>query len=156
MPRKKPTRTRALFTAAILLLAPLGFAGAFAQDMPTPSESPAKHDPIKSRLIPPDVIMRNSQKISLTGEQREAIISAVQQIQSNMVRTKFEMEAARGQLIALLDQHPADEKKVEAILQRVLTIETKMKTGHLTMLLRIRNRLTADQLSQLKALRGPR
>ncbi len=56
-------------------------------------------------------------------------------------------------LVALLKQTPADETRVIAQLDKVLTSEREIKRTQITLMLRIKNKLTLDQQSRLQKLR---
>ena len=68
----------------------------------------------------------------------------------------FEHEAAKADLVFALDRHPIDEERAGEAANRALAAEDQVKKAHLTMLIRIRNQLSPDQQTRLKAIRGIR
>lgn len=118
-------------------------AAAFAQD-----------DPIGQQLFPPDLIMAQSQKIHLDDKQRAAIKSEVHSAQSKFIDLQWDLKEAGETMAQMLQQTPIDEHRVLAQADTVMGLEHQIKKIQLTMLIRIKNALTPEQIAQLRQLRN--
>jgi hypothetical protein len=56
--------------------------------------------------------------------------------------------------LAVMDAERTDEAQAQAAAEKVMALENKIKVSHLTMLVRIKNTLTAQQQAKLRAVRG--
>jgi Spy/CpxP family protein refolding chaperone len=66
------------------------------------------------------------------------------------------MSAAAEQLTALVSETAVDRSPVLSQVDRVLDIERQVKRAHITMLVEVKNALTAEQQTLLRELRsGP-
>jgi len=110
----------------------------------------AQEDPIGKNLIPPDLVMSQSDKIGLTDKQRATIKSEVQKAQTKFIDVQFDLQEATGKMASLLQQTPIDEAKVLEQADRVMALERDMKRAQLTLLVRIKNLLTAEQIAKIR------
>ena len=131
--------------AAMLLLSVV----ALAQQAP-------EEDPIARYLYPPDVIMAHSQDLGLQEKQRIAIKNEVQKAQSTFFDLQWQAREETEKMIRLLQQSPVDEAKVLDQADRVMALERQVKRTHLSLLVRLRNLMTPEQLSRLRSLREKR
>lgn len=115
----------------------------------------ADYDPIRARVFPPELIMENAAAIDLTAAQRDAIIGFAEQSQARTTRLQLEMTGARADLVAALDAEDSDTDQILEALESVLENEHQMKLENFTMLLRIRDALSAEQQEQLRQAAGP-
>ena len=113
----------------------------------------AQEDPIGKNLIPPDLVMSQSEKIGLTDKQRATIKSEVQKAQTKFIDVQFDLQEATGKMVALLQQTPIDETKVLEQADKIMALEREMKRAQLTLMVRIKNALTADQIAKLQVLK---
>ena len=110
----------------------------------------AQEDPIGKNLIPPELVMSQSESIGLTDKQRATIKSEVQKTQAKFAGVQWDLQEATTKMSNLLQQTPVDEAKVLEQADRVMALEREMKRAQLTLLIRIRNALTAEQIAQLR------
>lgn len=134
-------------TLLLLLVA----TAAFGQQPPPPQD-----DPIGQQLFPPELIMSQTQKLRIDDKQRATIKNEVQQAQSKFFDLQWELKEASDTMVQLLQQTPVDEARVLAQADKVMGYEHDIKKIHLAMLIRIKNALTAEQIAQLRQLRGGR
>jgi len=113
----------------------------------------AQEDPIGKNLIPPELVMSQSEKIGLTDKQRATIKSEVQKAQTRFIDVQFDLQEATGKMATLLQQTPIDEAKVLEQADKVMALEREMKRAQLTLMIRIRNSLSADQIARLLVLK---
>jgi Spy/CpxP family protein refolding chaperone len=135
-------RTLSLLLA--VALAPPGLGGLGAQ--------PAD-DPIAQQVFPPELVMRHAEAIGLEERQRTGIKEAVQKAQSKFVDLQWDLQGESEKLVRLLGATPADEAAVLAQADKVLALEREVKKTQLSLLVRIKNLLTAAQQNKLKELR---
>ena len=134
------------YALAILFSMALGAAAA--------AESPAqKDDPIGRNLFPPELVMKHQQQIGLDEDQRETIKKEIGKAQSKFLDLQFQMQRESERLIQLLEARPVEEGKVLAQADAVMRLETETKKTHLSLLIRIKNALTADQQAKLIDIR---
>ncbi len=133
-------------TLLVLLFA----TAAFAQ------QPPPQDDPIGQQVFPPELIMSQSQKLHLDDKQRATIKNEVQRAQSKFFDLQWELKEASDAMVQLLQQTPTDETRVLEQADKVMGYEREIKKIHLSMLIRIKNSLTADQIAQLRQIRTAR
>lgn len=131
---------------AILLLSCVVLVGA--------TESPAgKDDPIGRNLFPPELVMGHQQLIGLTEVQRNTMKKEIEKAQSKFLDLQFQMQPEGEKLIQLLQARPVEEARVLAQADAVMRLETETKKTHLSLLIRIKNMLTAEQQAKLTEIR---
>ena len=112
-------------------------------------------DPIGRQLFPPDLIMAQSQKLHLDDKQRTTIKTEVQRAQSKFFDLQWETKEAGEAMAQLLQQTPIDEARVLEQADKVMALEREIKKIHLSMLIRIKNALTREQIAMLTQMRQP-
>jgi Spy/CpxP family protein refolding chaperone len=133
----------------------LALALVFAAVLPAAAEAPpAGDDPIARHVVPPELVMKHSQAIGLTPDQREAIKTAVKEAQSGFIDPQWQMQTEAGRMADLLQQRPLDEGAILGQLDRILDLERRIKKLQFSLLVRIKNTLTASQLEKLDTLRA--
>jgi Spy/CpxP family protein refolding chaperone len=130
--------------ALILFIA----ATSFAQQ-----QAPPNDDPIGRYLFPPDLIMSHSQELNLIDKQRAAIKSEVQKAQAKFIDMQWDMKEETEKMVRFLQQTPVDEARVLEQADKVMGLEREIKKTQLSLLIRIRNALTAEQLAKLEEIR---
>jgi Spy/CpxP family protein refolding chaperone len=128
-----------------LLLIP---AVAKSQQQPSPD-----NDPIGRNLAPPDLVMSHSEELGLTEKQRNVIKGEVQKMQAKFIDAQWDLQENTSRMAHLLQQQPVDEAKVLEQADKVMSLEREIKRAQLTLLIRIKNSLTPDQLAKLDAFR---
>lgn len=116
-------------------------------------QPPPEDDPIGKQLFPPELIMSQSQKLHLDEKQRAAIKSEVSRAQSKFFDLQWEAKEAGETMAQMLQQTPIDEARVLEQADKVMGLEREIKKIHLSMLIRIKNSLTAQQIAQLTQMR---
>ena len=139
------TRRRALALGLVLLAA--GSTPAAAQS------APPTDDPIARALYEPELIMKHRRAINLTDEQRDAISRLIKELQGQVVSLQWELQDQVEALASELGKPKVDLDRAKDRLDRVMQTERKIKEGHLTLLIRIKNLLTPQQQATLGRLR---
>lgn len=142
---RNPSLYRLLGGASVLLA--LAGAPAAAQT-PPPIE-----DPIARTLFEPELIMKHRRAISLTDEQRDAISRLIRELQGQVVSLQWELQDQVEALSSELSRPRVDLDRAKDRLDRVMQTERRIKEGHLTLLVRIKNLLTPQQQAALARLR---
>ncbi len=132
-----------LVLTSLLLIAPLAAAQA-----PSPD-----NDPIGRYLVPPDLVMSQSEQIGLNEKQRAAIKGEIQRMQAKFIDAQWDLQEQTGKMTQLLQMSPADETKILEQADRIMALEREIKRAQLTLLVRIKNTLTTEQVAKLESMR---
>ena len=134
---------RRLFIAILLLSIP-----AFGQQPPSPND-----DPIGRQLFPPELVMGHQEELALQEKQRTAIRAEVVKVQTRFVDLQWQLSEDTEKMVNLLRGVPIDEAKVLEQADKVMAVERDVKKMQLSMLIRIKNLLTAEQIARLQEIR---
>jgi Spy/CpxP family protein refolding chaperone len=132
-------------TLAVLMLV---VTGAATGQQP-PREQPAP-DPFAGNLFPPELIMQNQAGLSLTEQQRSAMMAEIQRTQNQAATVQWRLQANMERLGAIMHQPKIDESQALVQLDSVLALEREMKRAQITLLVRLKNQLTAEQQAFLR------
>ena len=110
-------------------------------------------DPIASHLFPPELIMKHQREMGLDEGQTKAIKQAIQQAQARFTDVQWDMQGESQKLVQLLQGRPVDEAAVLAQADRLMALEREVKRVQLSLLVRLKNLLNADQQRKLTELR---
>lgn len=139
--------TRRVLGGAMFLLA--------AAAMPLAGQAaPSMDDPIAKALFEPELIMKHRRAIALTDEQRDAISRLIRDLQGQVVSLQWELQEQVEALSTELARPRVDLDRARDRLERVMVTERRIKEGHLTLLIRIKNLLTPQQQAALTRLRA--
>jgi Spy/CpxP family protein refolding chaperone len=144
---KSPRITSGRLIAGAVVLLALAGAPAAAQSAPTID------DPIAKTLFEPELIMKHRRAIALTDEQRDAISRLIRELQGQVVSLQWELQDQTEALAAELAKPRVDLDRAKDRMDRVMQTERRIKEGHLTLLVRIKNLLTPQQQASLAKLR---
>jgi len=120
---------------------------AFAQ------QPPPNDDPIGRQLFPPEMVMGHQDELGLQEKQRAAIRSEVHKVQSRFVDLQWQLSEDTEKMATLLRSTPIDEAKVLEQADRVMAQEREVKKMQLSLLVRIKNLLTPEQIAKLQEIR---
>lgn len=131
----------------------LAFAATAGAQQPTqPSQPP--DDPLARVLFPPELVMQHQQDIGLRSEQRATITKAIQDFQAKVVDLQWRMQEQSQRLATLLEKPAVDQAAALAQVDEVLGVEREVKRAHITLLIQIKNTLSAEQQAKLTAARA--
>ena len=119
---------------------------------PDTTRTPGASD-FSQHLFPPELIMQNQGRLRITEPQREAILQEIYKVQATAAQVQWRVSDESEKLNQLLERANVQESEVLAQAERMMTWEIAVKRAQLTMLIRIRNLLTAEQKAMLKDLR---
>lgn len=139
--------------AALILGLVLAVAGATGSPTLALAQPNKPNDPIAKRVFPPDLVMQHQGEIGLTEPQRKELTTLIQTFQAGAVKLQMELSREAEALTHLLEDAKPNEARVLEQASTVMTLEKKVKLHHLTLLVRIKNLLTAEQQKRLNTLR---
>ena len=123
-------------------------------NMPNPPQPPP--DPLADVMFPPDFILGHAREIALTDEQKSFMRGEVQKTMASFTELQWKLQDETEALHETLKGTSVDEQRALAQLNKVLDIEREIKRLHIGLGVRLKNRLTAEQQSQLQNMRrGP-
>ena len=147
MTRNRNRRRSSTLRFVLLALLLLAGMGAWAQQPPA-------QDPIAENLFAPDQVLANQKAIGLDDAQRNYVRAEVLKAQTHFTELQFQLQDAMESLVSLLKQNPVDETQVMAQLDKVLNAERDVKRTQIALMVRIKNKLSPEQQSRLRQLRG--
>ena len=110
----------------------------------------------KGKLFPPNVILEHKEQLDLSKEQFTEIRTAVVAVQAGLAEHEWDMQEAYQALMLELDKTPVDEARVLEHASAALLAENEVKKKQMTMLVRLRNLLTDEQVSYLESVQQER
>ena len=134
----------------VVTLALVAVAAGQAQQQP---QQPPD-DPIARVLFPPELVMQHQQDIGLRAEQRASITKAIQDFQAKVVDLQWRLQEQSQRLATLLGKPAVDQAAALAQVDEVLGVEREIKRAHITLLIQIKNALSAEQQDKLAAAKG--
>jgi hypothetical protein len=112
-----------------------------------------KEDVFKGKLFAPNVILENQAELDLSKQQFTEIRRAVVDVQANVAEHEWDVAEAYQNIMSELDRSPIDEEQVLEHVAAALRAENEVKKLQVTMLIRLRNLLTDEQIEYLQSLR---
>ena len=119
-----------------------------------PGAAAGSNNEIERHVFAPELVMAHQAEIALSPEQRESIVKEIDRSQAELNRLQWDMSAEVEKLAKLLEAERSSEADVTAAAGRVMVLENQIKSGHLLLLVRIKNTLTAEQQKKLTELRA--
>lgn len=110
-----------------------------------------KEDVFKGKLFAPNIILENQAELGLSKDQFTAIKKAVVEVQSNVAEHEWDVREAYLSMLQALDEVPINEDRVLQLVSIALLAENEVKKEQMTMLIRLRNLLTAEQVAFLES-----
>ncbi len=109
-------------------------------------------DPMRDVMFPPEIVMHHQQAVGLSEEQRNYLKAELRQAQPRFTELQWTLQDEMDRLISILKRSKVDEKEAAAQLDKVLSAEREIKRAQFTLLIHIKNNLTAAQQSQLREI----
>ena len=111
-------------------------------------------DPIGQNFFAPELVMQNQSAIGLNDEQKTYLKTEIRQAQLKFTETQWKLQDEMEKLVSLVKQPHVEEQEAVAQLEKVLAMEREIKRAQVTLLVRIKNKLTPEQQAKLAELRG--
>jgi hypothetical protein len=118
---------------------------------PALGQSAPGNDPVAAALISPEVVMAHQEALGLSDAQRRAIQADAQSAQQRFTTLQWQLSAATEKLVTSLDATHVEQERAIAALDAVLALERELKHTQLTLMIQIKNQLTADQQTRARA-----
>jgi Spy/CpxP family protein refolding chaperone len=115
---------------------------------------PPGPDPLSENLFPPELVMAHQKAIDLNDAQKAYIRTELLKAQTRFTELQWQLQDAMEAMVSLLKQSPADESQIMSQLDKVLNSEREIKRTQISLLVRIKNKLTPEQQAQLQKLRA--
>ena len=133
------------------------FAAAALAAIPLTAQENNPVDPLSDKLFPPELILHSYAEINLTDDQRESIVSAMRQSEQPFIRRHNQLEEEKKRLAKLLSAEKVDTAEALEAMDKMLEVEGEIKRTQLSLLLKLKNLLTASQQTKLTAIKknGP-
>src|SRR5215475_13262931 len=123
------------------------------QQQPRPPHPPM--DPM-GEMFPPEMIMQHQRELALTEDQKAFMRSEINKTSTRFNELQWQLQDAMEALHDTMKANVVDEQQALAQLNRVLDGEREIKTLHMQLAIRLKNKLTPEQQEKLRALhRGP-
>jgi len=113
----------------------------------------AGQDDFGRNFFPPELVMQHQTEIGLQDAQRAALSSAVQQAQAKFMDVQWKLSAESEKMGRLLQSTHVDETQVLEQADRILALEREIKKAQISLMVRIKNTLTAAQQAKLAKIR---
>jgi len=124
------------------------------EDMRPPNmPNPPNPDPLGDVMFPPDFILGHARQLGLTDEQKSYMRGEVQKTMNSFTELQWKLQDATEQLHETLKTTSVNEEQALAQLNKVLDVEREIKRLHIGLGVRLKNRLTPEQQSQLQQMR---
>src|SRR5260370_32481181 len=111
-------------------------------------------DPIGQSFFAPELVMQHQEAIGLSAEQKDYFKTEIRQAQLKFTELQWKLQDEMEKLVTLARQPHVDEQQVLAQLEKLLAAEREIKREQVTLLVRIKNKLTPDQQAKLSELRN--
>jgi Spy/CpxP family protein refolding chaperone len=111
-----------------------------------------KEDVFKGKLFAPNVILEHQAELNLSKQQFAAIREAVVEVQAGVASHEWDVREAYQAMMAELDKSPVDERQVLEHVNAALLAENEVKKLQVTMLVRLKNLLTDEQIAHLESI----
>jgi Spy/CpxP family protein refolding chaperone len=111
-------------------------------------------DPIGQSFFAPELVIQHQEAIGLSAEQKEYLKTEIRQAQLKFTELQWKLQDEMEKLVTLVKQPRVDEQQVLAQLERLLAAEREIKREQVTLLVRIKNKLTPEQQGKLLEIRS--
>jgi len=135
-------KSRILCACALLFLAP----GAAHGQQPD-------QDPIGQSFFAPELVIQHQEAIGLNEDQKNYLKTEIRQAQLKFTEWQWKLQDEMEKLVSLVKQPHVEEQEALGQLEKVLAIEREIKRAQVTLLVRIKNKLTPEQQAKLLEIR---
>jgi Spy/CpxP family protein refolding chaperone len=111
---------------------------------------------LMDQIIPPDLVLAQSDSIGLSPAQRQAVHRVLLELQPKMPPLLRQMRQERDALVTLLKQEKPEEGAVLAQFEKLNSVETELKRVRFQMTVGVKRILSAEQQAKALALQETR
>lgn len=113
-------------------------------------------DPLAEYVFPPELVMQHQREIGLTDEQRAFLRGEIQRVTLRFTELQWQIQDSMEGLVSILKAESVNEQQALTQLDKILDTEREIKHLHISLAVRIKNRLTPEQQAKLQALKQAR
>jgi Spy/CpxP family protein refolding chaperone len=125
-----------------------------SQSQPRQPGPPPPPDPLDDAMFPPEMIMQHQRELGLTDEQKQFMRSEIQRTTTRFNELQWQLQDAMEALHETMKAPQVNEEQALTQLGKVLDAEREIKTLHMGMAIRIKNKLTPEQQMKLQSMRN--
>ena len=111
-------------------------------------------DPLADAMFPPEMIMQHQRELGLTEEQKQFMRGEIQRTTTRFNELQWQLQDAMESLHETMKAPQVNEQLALTQLNKVLDAEREIKTLHMGMAIRIKNKLTPEQQMKLQSMRN--
>jgi Spy/CpxP family protein refolding chaperone len=111
-------------------------------------------DPIGQSFFAPELVIQHQEAIGLNEEQKTYLKTEIRQAQLKFTELQWKLQDEMEKLLSLVKQTRVEEQDTLAQLEKVLAAEREIKRAQVTLLVRIKNKLTPEQQAKLLEIRS--
>ncbi len=145
---------RSILALALVLGAATTLAAQGAPQGPPQGQRGPGPDDFGRNFFPPDLVMQHQSEIGLQDAQRATLTSALQRAQAKFTDLQWKLSAEGEKMGRLLQRTQVDETQVLEQVDRILALEREIKRAQISLMVRIKNTLTAEQQAKLAEIRN--
>src|ERR1043166_6488425 len=127
---------------------------ATGQDQMRQPGPPPPPEPLDDAMFPPEMIMQHQRELGLSDDQKQFMRSEIQRTTTRFNELQWQLQDAMEALHETIKASQVNEEQALAQLGKVLDAEREIKTLHMGMAIRIKNKLTAEQQMKLQSMRN--
>src|SRR6266436_4328415 len=117
---------------------------------------PPPPDPLGDAMFPPDMVMQHQRELGLTDEQKTFMRGEINRTTTRFNELQWQLQDAMEALHETMKANPVNEQLAMSQLDKVLDSEREIKRAHMELGIRIKNKLTAEQQTKLRSMKGPK
>ena len=111
-------------------------------------------DRLRGSLFPPELVLQNQQTLGLTDDQKAYFKSEISQVQTRFMELQWKLESEMEKMFLIANHQKVDEPRILEQMEKVLGLEREIKRAQMTLIIRIKNKLTAEQQARLREIRS--
>jgi len=119
-----------------------------------PRKPPPPDDPLGDGVFPPELIMQHQRELALTEDQKSFMRSEIQRTTTRFNELQWQLQDSMEALRETLKGTQVNEELALTQLGKVLEAEREIKTLHMGMAIRIKNKLTPEQQTKLQSMKA--
>jgi Spy/CpxP family protein refolding chaperone len=100
--------------------------------------------------------MQHQREIGLTDEQKAFLRGEIQRVSLRFTELQWQIQDSMEGLVTTLKAESVNEQQALTQLDKILDTEREIKHLHVSLAVRIKNRLTTEQQAKLQALKQAR
>src|SRR5258708_369384 len=111
-------------------------------------------DPIGQSFFAPELVSQHQDAVGVGAEQKDYLKTEIRQAQLKFTELQWKLQDEMEKLVTLVKQPRVEEQQALGQLEKLLAAEREIKREQVTLLVRIKNKLTAEQQGKLLELRS--